>query len=462
MLSRLWCLSIATLVTLTACTGSDAATGLARPNADDFRLTASATELAKGEALTLRITSGGVAVDARAVTWETRNARALSVTNGVVRALAPGMGYIVARSGQLADSISLAVRFSGALGGGAVFQVGADDNPIRLSGLALQLESLRSDYKSTDIIAHSRGAEAALSALDAAFSGDSILSIHLPRQLEVGRHALGAFTVEHTTSLRISGDEGVYLRLKDGNLRWRMYFAVGTSTLEITSVQLPAAMGNIPGKLTGRVQFDAAGFVHSIDDRGAQRLTPISDRVVPIYAEFSVDIYRHPISGLAAEIGGRYSGTARMGGAGAMDAVALTAYWNGLLNVGTPNETFIEASLRVGAPAVGSFVLSNSTGAPATLSMQFAKFVRTPPGNDPSGQIKDPITGMASSGTVTITEFRAPTGDNFGVLRARLNATVDFPAGSPATVSITDLVLPIVPLKGDVLDPAPAKSFSHQ
>jgi hypothetical protein len=138
---------------------------------------------------------------------------------------------------------------------------------------------------------------------------------------------------------------------------------------------------------------------------------------------------------------------------------ALSVYWNGLVNFGTPNETYAEGTLRVPAPATGTFPFARGDGATppsASLRMTFARFVRVPPGDDPSGHLQDPITGDATSGALTITEYRPATADHFGVLRARLDATLPLPLSrGDATVSITDLVLPIAPLDGDVLDPVP-------
>jgi hypothetical protein len=453
---RYWLL-VGALSAVAAC-GEGGAVGPDGANAREFRIEAAVNELAEGQSLTLRVTADGVPVDAGRVAWETRNPAAFAVNNGTVRALGAGMGYVVARSGTRADSVALAVRFSRRPEGGAVFRVaGFADQPIRLSGMSLLLESLRSQRHSTAIFAHSRPVESPLSALDAAFSGDSTLAIRVPRQLAVGRHPVSAFTVEAGSGLRIVGAEGIYLRLRDGDARWRMYFAVGTSTLEITSIELPEAMGNIPGKLTGRVQFDAAGFIHAVDEQGVPRLTPIGDRVVPVYAEFSVDLYHHPISGSVAEIGGPFAGTAGIGGSGSIVDGALSVYWNGLVNFGTSMETYAEGTLRVPAPATGTFSFARSDGATppsASLRMTFARFVRVPPGDDPSGHLEDLVTGDATSGALTITEYRPATADHFGVLRARLNATLPLSRGD-ATVSITDLVLPIAPLDGDVLDPVP-------
>ncbi|HEX6053501.1 MAG TPA: hypothetical protein VFZ21_29735 [Gemmatimonadaceae bacterium] len=461
---RPWLL-IAALLGSVACRG-DTASGPDSGTLDEFRIVASATELAEGDRATLSIAAHGTRVDASRVTWETRNAAAFAVNGGVVQALAPGMGYVVARSSAAADSVAIAVRFPTRPASGAIFKVGqAVDEPIRLSGMAIMIESLRSGARSTDIFAHSRPVGSPLSALDAAFSGDSILAIRFPRQLAVGLHSVGSFEVDNQSGLRITGGDGIYLRLRDGENRWRMYFSVGTSTMEITSVTLPEAMGNIPGKVTGRVQFDAAGFVHAVGERGAPSLTPIGDRVVPVFAEFAVDLYHHPVSGNVAELTGRYAGTWRTGGSGGVSGGALTMRWNGLLNFGTPNETLVEAMLRVPQPAQGtfSFAPAGAASVVATLGMTFGRFVRVPPGDLPIGHVENVVAGTASDGALTITDYRAPTDDHFGVLRARLTATIAFPSGdNPGTVSITDFVLPIAPLEGDVLDPAQTTSITHR
>jgi hypothetical protein len=426
-----------------------------------FTLRAPAAELAEGTTLAIGVESGGLAVGADEVQWATRDAGVATVRAGVVTGVGPGVTWVVARRGAAADSVRLTVRFGALASGSAavrVFETGTgaslvDGDRLQLKGFAFIHENLanRGSF-GTWIRATSRDVSAAADE-QSFFGGDTALSIGLSGPLQVGVSTLQPTRVNTTNGFGIGGDSTVFLQIDDGiNTRpdgsIKVYVAVTSPQLEITSVTMPSAPGITPGQVTGRVSFQAAGLKLHIVDRVLE-VDPIGTQTLQVYAEFASPLYHQLAPMLAARVTGNpWSDDAFYFGAmGVMDGDVLTGHFTGLLNAETETRTFFESWLRLPSPGVGEFPLSPDSAA-ASFRADFAEFYRTP---SPAGQFGPKLHTTSHAGSITVTEFRAPTETEFGWLIGKVVATLSTTPQDPFNTEQFETLhfhLPIEPRAG--------------
>ena len=417
-------------------------------------LRAPSGELAEGGRLTLVVEAAGRPVDPRDVEWVSRDAAVASVSGGVVTGIGPGVTHVVARVGAARDSIRLTVRFAdlgpgrtgvrlSTTGGGA-----QPDQTFRLNGLGLvhRIASSPRDYSWI----HASSRDVASAAGDDLFAGDTLLVVNFRGTPAPGSVAVVPPTISTgADGFGIGGDSAVYMQIADPDGSYRFYVAVTPATLELTTVELPGQPGRVPGRVAGRVSFQAAGLRLTFGDRGAQTVTPLGDQTVQVYAEFVSPLYHILTSYVSGTVAGQpYADTLfRLGGWAAMTGDTLQVFANGLMNrtVDTPTYLRIEASIP--APRLGDFALAPD--AATRVRVAFAPLYRAGPGE--GGQIGQLVTGVPASGTLSITEFRAPTDDAYGLMVGRIDATLAFDPTLPnhsATVATRWLLMAIEPLRG--------------
>jgi hypothetical protein len=97
-------------------------------------------------------------------------------------------------------------------------------------------------------------------------------------------------------------------------------------------------------------------------------------------------------------------------------------------------------------PAVGTFPIA--PGTPVSGTAWFAPFIRSSPGSG-AGQAGPMTDAILSSGTVTVTSYRAPTDDVYGEITGTLDAALTFPSNPAYAVNVQFAFrTPIDPLLG--------------
>jgi hypothetical protein len=440
-------LAAAMLAGLSACGGDATAP-------DGLLVEATETELVEGQTTALVASLDGESVGDADVQWISRDPSTVAVTGETARGVAPGAAWIVAQVGPLRDSVRVVVRFPALAANTVAARVaavnGEGEHRFTLEGAALQFE--RTSPVWSHIHAVAGRPENALP--DDIFAGDTIVSIHFPGGLAMGSKALPPLDVVFTDNIGFLGDAGVFVAIEeeeDGSSR-AYYVAVEEATLEITSLTLPDESGRGTGSVSGRMSFQAAGVRVRVPTPPAPLvLEPIGDQTFPVYVEFTTLLYRVPLSSGELTIAGTpYAGSIPAGGDGEMTEAGLQATVATLIDRDAEVPTYVETTLTLPAPAIGTFDLADADA--ARLAVFFAPFIETPPGSG-GGTLGDRTNAVASAGTVTVTSYRAPTETVYGEITATVQATLDFGAEHPdhaATVEWT-FRIPIDPLEGSVV-----------
>lgn len=264
-----------------------------------------APELNVGAQLELHVAVGARVLRSTEVEWLSRDPTTATVRDGVVRGIAPGLAYVVAVRGDAMDSIRVSVSFSDLAAGQAGVRSGAD--LLRLTGGAwLTQNTLDASKFYTAIIAGSGGVTETPLGQCCVVLGDTILQVNF-----VGRPALGVRTMipprveimNFTTQvLYHTGDDDMLLMVRRDDFHMQFFLPVRPMSLEITA--MTDVTPDTPGHLRGRLSFEAAGILQTLDNHGNATYSPIGDRTTRIYAEFDTPLalryFTPPVPGQGA------------------------------------------------------------------------------------------------------------------------------------------------------------------
>lgn len=415
-------------------------------------------ELVEGTQMTLAVTAGGQPLGSREVSWTSSDPTTLTVTNGVVRGIAPGLAYVRARSGLSRDSVAISVRFAqSAIAGMAIRIAGETSEIVRLEGAGVITQPIGIDRQHLQIRAGSASEGEAIPGLG---MGDSLLFINFPGPLVVGTAILNPTNV-NWPSWGFAGDSGAFFEIRDSGSRLRYYFPVTSPRLEIREIQFPTEPGNVAGLITGSIWFEAAGIVTDFNEATqSQYIAPLSDTTIAIYAEFVTPIYHVLTPRMSASVeGGPDAGTFAAGGAAVVNEGGLSLSLNGRSPASATSEnavTTLQGSVWIPSPAVGTTaigvadpgVVTDSIGAPNA-------WARLSSVQNLAGQLQPPLHAFSESGTITITAYEAPTQTAFGRVEAEVTATLRYPADAPVqgtTILRWRFLMPVNPLGGHPLD----------
>lgn len=248
-------------------------------------------ELGVGTQLALHVAVGARVLRSTEVEWLSRDPTTASVRDGVVRGVAPGLTYVIAVRGDAADSIRVSVSFTDLGAGQAGIRSGAD--LLRLTGGGWVTESTTDVTRYyTTVLASSGGVVATPLGECCSVLGDTILQINF-----VGKPAVGVRTmlpprveIKNLTTdvLFHTGDDDVLLIVRQDGSHMQFFFPVRPMSLEFTEVT--DATADTPGRVRGRLSFEAAGILETRDSHGNATYSPIGDRTTRIYAEFDTPL----------------------------------------------------------------------------------------------------------------------------------------------------------------------------
>ena len=443
-------------VVLAACTSgfigcSDSGTG----PGSELQITAPSRQVVEGREMTLTVSAGGRPVASGDVEWSSSDPTTLSVRDGVVRGVAPGVAFARAGQGLSRDSVAITVRFAqSATAGMAIRIAGTNSEIVRMRGAGMILQPVGLTNTHMQLRASNSPFEA---SLPQAGMGDSLLFINMPGPINVGVSELNPLVVEWPV-FRFTDASGAFFRIRDSGSRLRFYAPVTPPQIEITSVQMPTEAGSVPGLITGSIAFEAAGLVTDVDETFTPYIAPLADTTVRVYAEFVTPIYHilTPRISLSLE-GGPDAGTMAAGGGAAINEGGLNIWLSGYpASSGEEIVRMFQGSVWLPAPAVGTTnilpadasVLTDSIGAPQAWARISAMSLD-------EGQPGTPLHAFSESGTISIISYTPPTRTGFGRVEAEITATLRYPAGAPVqgtTILRTRLLFPVNPLDGHPLD----------
>ncbi|HEX2094567.1 MAG TPA: hypothetical protein VHG28_19335 [Longimicrobiaceae bacterium] len=419
---RIRYLFTASVLALTACSDG------VGPEPGALRIEASTQVVPEGGTLTLSATSAGRKVAPGSLAWESRDPSTLTVRDGVVRGVAPGVAYVVARGNGEADSVLITVRFAQVGPGTAAVRVaGAQGTVVRFGGTAVMLGTL--DAPPTTTWFHAADVFPGASIEDTQ-KADSLLLIGIPGVPKVGSTTLKAPKV--VTSPRFEVRPRMYLQIREGfqgqRYKFRIYVPVAESQLEITAVQLPPSPGLAVGLVVGSIAFEAAGFTVEIASDGSQTVLPIGNTTSRVYAEFLLPIHHKVWTGprdvkFRLE-GGHYPGEPEIGAhanyvpADVARGVGGVSVKFGYAQMGEgPNQVLIGAALWIPNPAPGTFPLDTGiayrdsvAGDRAAMRVEASRLIASGGGFTWGERDHTPCV----KGILRVTGYQAPTGRAYG------------------------------------------------
>ena len=416
---------------------------------------ASSLETSEGGSLLLHATAGGRRIPGSHVAWESRDPATVRVRDGRVQALAPGVAWVVARRGEAADSVRVVVHFAG-LGGGAGARVGgAGGVLVRMGGGGFYTQSLPSPGGGGTLLVATNGAPAA--SRDEALSRDSVVILFVPGALREGTTVLPPCRIDAVAGITCVRS-GVMVALRSGDeiVHW---VAVRDGPLVVSKAQLPAQPGRVPGAVSGWVSFEAAGLRRVVRG-GRPALEPLADTTVRVFVEFSLPYY-HVLLGTAdmSLSGDPFSGAEEISMEPARPVDGGLSFFAGGTFWPTDSTSFNAYAYGwLPAPAPGSFPMAALDGSAVGARLGGARpWVRVEASEGffypQLGMIPDDVRHLlGDGGTYTVSEYRPPTPDAYGLLRGRIEAPLrrhPAPAGAAAPASLTyDFVAPVEPLNG--------------
>jgi hypothetical protein len=255
---------------------------------------AESAELREGGSTRLRALFDGRQLGQNEVEWLSRDPSTITVRGGIATAVFPGIAYAVATHGTAMDSVRLVVRFANLQPGQAGVRIGSEGAAHRLRG-----ETVLADYLSDGVLAYttsviaSSGAPPSIDDACCQFFGDTLIQLSFRAAPSVGIRILEppVATIETRLGAQLTrrGPDDALLMIRDGDQRMRFYVPVKPATLELSRAELP--LSGQPGLVEGRIAFEAAGVYQ---DQGAEPgtfvYTPIGNRTITIYAEFSTHV----------------------------------------------------------------------------------------------------------------------------------------------------------------------------
>ena len=419
---------------------------------------AGTTEMLEGRTTPLTVTLDGQPVDPANVVWSSRNPFTVDVAGTTAHARAPGITWLIARVGGLTDSVRVGVRFTGlGVNRVGVLIAGTDgeiDQRFSLGGASLLYELPSSR---THTMVHASAGRSPGAPDDDLFASDTVVSLRLEGTPQAGLRSLPPMVVQEQEDggFYFTGAEGLIMHMieREPDYAISYYVAVNDSPLEFTTVELPAEAGVDHGTIAGRISFEAAGFrVVYPSPPALPRVEQIGESTVRIYVEFVTDLYRVPVPFAGFTISGTpYTGTANTQSFARVRDGVLELSQESMVNFREPNERYVRSKLSIDAPAVGTFDFP-AVGAQADV--EFSVFVRSNPDQD-GGEIVHESSAVGRTGTITITEYRAPTDRAYGLVSGTFTTTLDFGAAHPEYSTTIESIfrLPIDPLLGAPVAP---------
>jgi hypothetical protein len=452
---RTTCMVMAAAVVLAGCVGNDGV----GPKPGALAINGGSAELVEGKTIALSVTASGATINPNAVSWTSRDPSTVTVDGGVVRGVAAGPAWVVARQGEAVDSLQVTVRFSNlAPDGAAIRLLGSATAPMRLRGAGMMTQTIGQPISRTVLNASNKDVK---DHIGDAWWGDTTLMIASMKPLVEGSLKIAAFKVTTDQGFGWGGGNGVILRIREGSSKFKFYVAVDSSPVVIRASSFPAEPGLTPGLITGSVTFEAAGIQFDVNDKGEQVLTPIGTTTTTVYAEFSTPVWHvlHPYITATYNGVAPYTGTASAGGHGDIIGGALGVKLWTFLGIEDPslppdNMTVGEGWVWVPQPRVGTFALDSVGPSRMTDSTSGAApwaWIKFVPGTAHTLPLPWHHS-FSERGTLNITTYRGPTAKGFGEVRGTLTTMQRFwrngAATSDTTTATIDFILPITPLDG--------------
>ena len=257
-----------------------------------LRIVPTTTELGVDGSLRLDVQLGGRPLLPTAVEWLSRDPSTVTVHDGVARGVFPGTAWIVAVRRSAIDSVRLTVRFDDVALGQTGIRAGG--TVLRLQGgswLTLDTTDTQGTF-STAILASSGGVALSSTGLCCRTLGDTTLQINYRGRPLVGTRALLPADVHVDPTLGgllvHTGNDDLLLMVRDGGFRMRFYFPVRAAPLEVIEVVEPTSVA--PGRIRGRLSFEAAGILDEWTIAGVHTFSAIGDRTTTIYIEFDAPL----------------------------------------------------------------------------------------------------------------------------------------------------------------------------
>lgn len=392
------------------------------------RIEQASMTLQVGEQVALTAVDENGADITRDVLWRVVDATTLGVRDNSVTARAPGFGMVVAQRGARADSLRVTVPFGTSIDSGLALRLGGvADLTLALTGISFVYDRLDSDADVTHIMASPTGSDPLEPpALDFAL-GQSQVFVRLPVPPVADTFRFQSATLHERPdgSFELRGDAGVEIWTQNPAQPWKaeLYVSVGEFELVIESASRPDYGQEQSGALTGRIAFEAAGFVVALDDGPPHIVDQIGTETVSVYGEFGVDLRTWPLGAGTTQITG---GPAPLG----VTAIVPDAkpHNGGLLldvSVAVPATTeqdFYSTQVWLGSPGIGPAGLTAIDDAGLRAADSYAPDLawgwtglnRTDLQAILYGEAD--VLGYSSGGTVEITRY-VPAGERgFGIL----------------------------------------------
>lgn len=421
---------------LVAFTGCDSLTG-----GEDERITiaeGATLQLTLGQSapLTAKDASGNTLTGTQ-VTWSSANTAVASVSAaGEVTAEGTGTTQVTARSGGAEAAIQVVVSFeaaqnqmlinvTGDFTASYVIDLGSGSTGDWVAAMGLQVEFLdRSDWDFGFLFGERWTAATST-------GGGAIFA--LPDGLSAGTYTLPT-TIEEALAedlTALTSPFGTFYR-EDAQGRFYQYFPSG-GTLEITAADMAGTDLSPLGSVQGAASFPAAEYEESYNESTGEFEYDPTGRSVQVDIVFDIPAAVHRAGHVdLTATGGPYP-----------TAVSLEGWASALYNPSWGVEmqgwsvladgTSLLAELEIASPAEGTFQIGSGAGS-YWFEYSGASYLEAP----------------GESGSMTLTEFTAPSGSEYGVVRGSVDLThrvdelSDRASGEAFTVTGT-FAIPVAP-----------------
>ena len=236
-------------------------------------------------------------------------------------------------------------------------------------------------------------------------TGDSSFTLQFPGRLDVGQFAVGRYVPGAVPTVPVVSVllDGPEVGLGDA----RFFGSLPGGTLTIDSAGYPPRPGLDLGGLRGTLTFKAVSLLGTAD-------------TITVHATFNSHWYHYIFPNLVVTLSGAgpVVGTSQFSTAQSLDDDHGGRFVELASDFG-PQHTFphdISQELRVAAPGVGTFTL------PAITPTQFNDPAQWPAVYTALFYRDDPRIALSTGGTLTITQFIAPTDEFYGEIHGTLTS----------------------------------------
>jgi len=401
--------------------------------------------------------SEGNAVAPGAILWSSSDETTALVTpEGTLRGIAPGTAVVRAGLGLSSDSVLVVVEFRDLTLGLAARVQGLGGSRLETRGsgtvsrniLANGSPGLVRTTLNTQLGPEPEGTTGAPGFL----AGDTLIHVFVQGEPTLGRRTFSgpvASLGPNSELLLQGGLEGALLWYQDPDIprRSHLFVPVEDVVLDVTSVELPTFSGfDGDGRVAGTYAFEAAGLVIEHGGVGSPPIVvgQTADTTVQVFVQFDMPLLRwdqglanlfsndlgFPIDSLvtgarSAMVGGQF----QMGIAGGF-------------GTGSDEANLVDLFVQLNGAGSGTFELEDlgpiDIDDPAGLpTVSFARLARGVAVNFLPPELTS--EAFATSGFVTVDEFRSPTLERFGHARGALElefAVYDNGVATGETLSI--------------------------